>query len=75
MKDEERLQSLVDAISDCDKSKCGCPSHQAFELMASEFGYRASNVNAAAMEQFQLNVAAQNALLLRLQADISAPRS
>ena len=53
------------------KCDCSCPTENMFEAQAAQFGYRASSVNATAMEQFQLQVAAQNALLLRMQGDLT----
>ena len=58
---------------DCDK--CSCPTEQMFESMAAQFGYRASSVNASAMESFQLQVNAQNALLLRMQGELTGATS
>lgn len=65
---DETKRLLESMQRDC---KCGCPTDQVFEQQAAQFGYRASSVNATAMEQFQLQVAAQNALLLRMQGDLT----
>ena len=71
MTDSEKL--YAELHKPCCDDGCGCPTDNMFEQMAAQFGYRASNVNAVAMESFQLQVSAQNALLLKLQADVTKP--
>ena len=63
----KEIEQLHDAMC-C--NECKCPIGDMLEQNAAQFAYRASNVNAVAMEQFQQNVAAQNALLLQIQASV-----
>lgn len=62
----DEAKKLHKAMCSCEA--CTCPITQMLEQNAAEFAFRASGVNAAAMEQFQLAVSAQNALLLQMQA-------
>lgn len=69
MNDPEKIYNELNKNAD----DCSCPTGSSFEAMAVQFGYRASNVNATAMESFQLQVAAQNSLLLKMQGELTKP--
>lgn len=64
------LESMHEAMHDCKckQNDCRCPVANMLELDAAQFAHRASNVHAAAMESYQLATAAQNQLLLQMQA-------
>ena len=53
---------------------CGCPIDETLDAQVAQFAHRASNVNATAMEQFQLLVASQNSVLLKLTADLTTSK-
>ena len=72
----KKVEKMLEAMaSECNRSQCcGCPTADALEAQAVHFGHRASSVNAAAMESFQLQVGAQNALLVKMQSEITLTR-
>lgn len=72
---EQALKELAGFLNkkhdDCDHCKCGCPTDNSFELVASKYADRSANTAAESQQAFAMAMASFNARVAA--GDITRP--